>query len=108
MTYGAARPTPSEEKTAKVTLGDWPMAYPRALPMNGAVQGLATTTASSPVSRPGIARPGADAAESSQAQPKLEHTAHAECECQHEERKHCDNRWRLKLESPPEVLAYGL
>ena len=61
-TIGAAIPTPSAAKIISALTGGWVRAKPSALPIKGAVQGLATTTASTPVKKlprvPGaLARP---------------------------------------------------
>ena len=44
-------PAPRAANTSSATAGGWVMAKPRAVPMRGAVQGLATTTASTPVKK---------------------------------------------------------
>ena len=45
-------PAPSAPKTNSVTPIGWVTAYPSAAPINGAVQGAATTTANTPVPKP--------------------------------------------------------
>ena len=46
---GSARPSPSARITASASAAGWVRAKPTAVPMNGAVQGVATTAASTPV-----------------------------------------------------------
>jgi hypothetical protein len=46
---GSAMPTPSAANTASACMGGMVRAAPSETPMNGAVQGLATATASTPV-----------------------------------------------------------
>mmetsp|Transcript_23223 Transcript_23223/g.54973 ORF Transcript_23223/g.54973 Transcript_23223/m.54973 type:complete len:221 (+) Transcript_23223:2387-3049(+) len=48
---GRARPRPSARNTASITAAGWASAKARAAPMKGAVQGVATTAASTPVKK---------------------------------------------------------
>ena len=49
--YGAARPRPNAVKTAKVMVAGCARAKPMAAPISGAVQGVATTVARTPVKK---------------------------------------------------------
>ena len=44
-------PEPRAANTSSAMAGGWVTAKPNAVPMNGAVQGLATTVASTPVKK---------------------------------------------------------
>ncbi len=105
--YGTAMPRPSVPNTARASGAGWVTAKPSAAPMNGAVQGLAASTASTP--EPKASMPGRCARQLRQplrqqvAQLKLAHQVQAQGKKQQRQHKH--HTGLLQLEAPADGTA---
>ena len=106
---GSARPSPSARMTASATAAGWVSAKPTAVAMKGAVHGVATTAASTPVENepasPGCrVRPCADAL---QRAAQVEHAGQAQAHGEQHVGQHGDGQRRLQLEAPADLGAGG-